>query len=178
MTKTDLSAIDHLKNELQVKALKGFKKIETMGEHYELGALLSKGAFGRVYRAKHVQMDTETAVKVVSKEKVGEQQIHAELMQNELEVLQEVSHPNIMRVIEVVEDEENYYIITEFISGGNLLDKLKEVGGSFTEVQTSSIIKQVLMAINYMHQTMQISHRDIKLENILCMPQKSPEDDL
>ena len=112
--------------------MKGFKEITSLKDHYELGDNLAKGAFGAVFHAKHAQTGTETAIKIVKKEKIQEREIHVELMQNELLVLETVTHPNIMRVFELMEDSENFYIVTEFISGGNLLDKLKEVG-TFTE---------------------------------------------
>jgi len=62
-----------------------------------------------------------------------------ELMKSELKVLEETTHPNIMRVFELMEDSESYFIVTEFISGGNLLDKFTKVG-SFTEDQAAKII--------------------------------------
>ena len=85
-------------------------------------------------------------------------------MENELTVLSKVSHPNIMRVFELMEDDTNYYIVTEFIQGGNLKDKKMPL----SEKSTRALIKQVLMALTYMHETVKISHRDIKLENVLC----------
>ena len=45
-------------------------------------------------------------------------------MMSELKVLEETNHPNIPRVFELFEDNQNYYIITELISGGNMLEKL------------------------------------------------------
>ena len=85
-------------------------------------------------------------------------------MENELTVLQKISHPNIMRVFELMEDDTNYYIVTEFIAGGNLKDKQMPL----SEKSTRALIKQVLMALTYMHETVKITHRDIKLENVLC----------
>jgi calcium-dependent protein kinase len=48
-------------------------------------------------------------------------------MMNELKVLEETNHPNIPRVFELFEDHKNYYIITELISGGDMLAKLMEL---------------------------------------------------
>jgi calcium-dependent protein kinase len=48
-------------------------------------------------------------------------------MMNELKVLEETNHPNIPRVFELFEDHRNYYIITELISGGNMLEKMMEM---------------------------------------------------
>lgn len=48
-------------------------------------------------------------------------------MMSELKVLEETNHPNIPRVFELFEDNQNYYIITELISGGNMLEKMIEL---------------------------------------------------
>lgn len=70
-----------------------------------------------------------------------------------------------MSVYEILEDDKNYYIGTELLEGGELFDRIISVK-SFSEYKASYIIKQVLLAINYMHQK-KIAHRDIKPENIL-----------
>lgn len=70
-----------------------------------------------------------------------------------------------MSVYEILEDNKNYYIATELLEGGELFDRIIEVK-TFSELKASYIIKQVLLAINYMHQK-KIAHRDLKPENIL-----------
>lgn len=59
---------------------------------------------------------------------------------NELKVLEETTHPNIPRVFELFEDNMNYYIITELISGGNMLEKMME-DNKITEKSVCNIIK-------------------------------------
>ena len=71
-------------------------------------------------------------------------------MMSELSVLQKCSHPNIMQVNELLEDDEYYYIVTELLEGGELFDRIIEVQ-QFSEKKAAFIIKQVLLAINYMH---------------------------
>lgn len=84
---------------------------------------------------------------------------------SELTVLKKCSHPNIMNVNEILEDNNNYYIVSELLEGGELFDRILEVS-KFDEMKAAFIIKQVLLAINYMHQK-NITHRDLKPENIL-----------
>jgi len=70
-----------------------------------------------------------------------------------------------MNVNEILEDDENFYIVCELLEGGELFDRLiKE--NSFDESKAAHIVKQVLLAINYMHKK-NITHRDLKPENIL-----------
>ena len=80
-------------------------------------------------------------------------------------MLQNVNHPNIVRVIDLFEDSVNFYIVTELMKGGELYDHMINVK-RLSERQAASIIKQCLQAITYMH-SQNIVHRDIKPENIL-----------
>jgi calcium-dependent protein kinase len=107
---------------------------------------------------------------------VGETPVYKKLMMDELKVLEDTDHPNIPKVYALFEDKKNYYIITELVSGGNMLDKMMSMQ-KISETVTAKVIKQVLLCLNYMHKKM-ITHRDIKLENLLCMPQEKPTDDL
>jgi len=54
------------------------------------------------------------------------------LLQNELSILGEKSHPNIIRIVDLIEDNENYYIVSEVVKGGELFKRLTKVQ-SFTE---------------------------------------------
>ena len=70
-----------------------------------------------------------------------------------------------MHVNEIMQDETNYYIVTEILEGGELFDRILEVK-SFSEKKAAMILKQILLAINHMH-SKNITHRDLKPENIL-----------
>jgi calcium-dependent protein kinase len=95
------------------------------------------------------------------------------LMISELQVLQDLVHPHIMHVNEIMEDHDHYYIVTEILEGGELFDRIIDVK-SFSEKKAAYILKQVLLAINYMHK-MNVTHRDLKPENIL-LESKNVED--
>ena len=83
-----------------------------------------------------------------------------------MSVLEETVHPHITRVFELMEDDRCYYIVMELVSGGNLFDMIRSKR-RFSEDQAANIIKQLLLALNYMH-GMNIMHRDLKPENLLC----------
>lgn len=92
-------------------------------------------------------------------------------MEGELEVLEELSHPNIMVIYELLEDEKFYFIISEFVRGGELFNFVVERSkdkkeGALTESEVQKISIQLFKALNYMHKN-KIVHRDIKPENIL-----------
>jgi calcium-dependent protein kinase len=70
-----------------------------------------------------------------------------------------------MRIYELLEDDDNYYIISEFIRGGELFDRIIK-SKQFNEEKASFLIYQILLALNYIHNK-NIMHRDLKPENIL-----------
>lgn len=103
------------------------------------------------------------AVKVTKKEDLefGERQ---KLLQ-EIEILKELDHPSICRIIDIFEDKKKFYFVQEYLAGGGLFESLIQNVG-FTENASASIIRQVMSAVAYLH-SRKIAHRDIKPENIL-----------
>ena len=78
-------------------------------------------------------------------------------------------HPNIIKIHEFFEGEEHFFIIMDYLTGGELFDSILErfqSGNPFTEYDTSRIITQTLAALNYCHSN-NIVHRDLKPENIM-----------
>ena len=86
-------------------------------------------------------------------------------MQNELAILEDTTHPFIMNIYELLHDEKFYFIISEFIRGGELYDYIVSTE-TISEEKVRRIVQQLFLALNYMHQK-NIVHRDIKPENIL-----------
>ncbi|CAD7083225.1 unnamed protein product [Hermetia illucens] len=73
--------------------------------------------------------------------------------------------PNIVKLIEVLRDNENTYIVMEYLSGGELLDRIRE-SSRFTEDEAGHYFCQIVKAVSTMH-AQNIVHRDLKPENIL-----------
>ena len=106
-------------------------------------------------------------MKIISKKSVAKRKIYLDLLVNEMSILAEKAHPRIVRIVELIEDDENYYIVSEVLKGGELFKRIIEAK-CFTEQQASIIIKQIMEGLNYMHQQM-VTHRDLKPENILLV---------
>lgn len=104
-------------------------------------------------------------MKIIKKTSLNQNKVLPTLMMNELDVLKKTNHPNIMNVVEILEDDMHFYVVSEILEGGELFDRITEVQ-SFSEKKAAYILQQVLLAINYMHKK-NISHRDLKPENIL-----------
>lgn len=79
---------------------------------------------------------------------------------NELTILKALDHPNLLRIYDVYEEPENFYIVSELCTGGELFDQIS-LRKSFTEPAASVYFHQILQAIRYLHEN-RIMHRDIK----------------
>jgi calcium-dependent protein kinase len=78
----------------------------------------------------------------------------------ELKVLRTMDHPNIIKLFEIYDYKDFYYVVTEHCSGGELFEFLKS-RNRITESTVAIIMKQILSAVNYMHKK-NIMHRDLK----------------
>ena len=76
-------------------------------------------------------------------------------MKQELSVLQTMDHPYIVHILELLYDDDNLYFVAELMEHGDLMtvyQKIVDNNWSFTEQDAKNICKQILMALNYMHQ--------------------------
>lgn len=143
------------------------KNESTVEENYKTISKLGKGSFGRVYKVLHLSTGIVRAMKVIRKDNVKLQDNNTSFLR-EIEILMSLEHPNIIKIFEYYEDDINFCIITEYVSGGELYEVISKFK-SFTEQQVKYIMKQLLLALNYLHLN-NIVHRDIKPENILVDP--------
>ncbi len=137
-------------------------------DYYRIGKMLGSGAFGEVRMCVHRETGAQRAVKVLRKSHMDEDE--KRMLFNEINILKELDHPNIVKMYEFFEDEKRYYIVTEICKGGELFDEII-ARGKFTERDASILMKQVLSCVNYCHK-MHVVHRDLKPENILLEQNK------
>ena len=140
-----------------------------MIEDYSLIKSIGKGEFGEVYLASKKGINQLFAIKKVSKQKIESPSIK-KYFTNEVTILKELQHKNIIRLETILQTAHNFYIITEFYNGGSLTDCLRKYrmikGKPFTEEIVQHLMRQIIDALKYLH-SKRIIHRDLKLDNML-----------
>ena len=146
----------------------------TIEDNYKIISKLGKGSFGSVFKVQNIKTNEIRALKVIKKTSIIYQDDDHKFLK-EIEILIKLEHPNIIKIYEYYTDDINFYLITDYISNGELYNYVYKAK-SFNERQTQYIMKQVLCAVNYLHLN-NIAHRDIKLENILVEQEITSNDE-
>ena len=118
---------------------------------------------GVVKRAINRTTGDEFAVKIITKTSMDEEERIA--MNNEILILSQIDHPNVIKLFETYETNEELFLVMELMKGGELFDRIVE-NEFFTEREAKEIISPIVDAVNYWHE-LNIIHRDLKPENLL-----------
>ncbi|TYI77082.1 hypothetical protein E1A91_D06G121400v1 [Gossypium mustelinum] len=130
---------------------------------YEMGRLLGKGTFAKVYHCKDLTTGENVAIKVVSKDQVKKQGM-MEQIKREISVLRLVRHPNIVELKEVMATKTKIFFVMEHVRGGELFAKVYK--GKLKENVARKYFQQLISAVDLCH-SRGVSHRDLKPENLL-----------
>jgi calcium-dependent protein kinase len=149
------------------------RKIE---DDYEMGAtVLGEGVTGEVVKAwsksKSFSQVARPAYAVKTIHLVGAEAIKLERMRREVDVLMRVDHPHIARIDDVYETGEATHLVMECCEGGDVCDRYNAIG-RFSEEDAASTIRQMLLAIQYLH-NQGIAHCDIKMEHFMYISKES-----
>jgi len=142
------------------------KPIEEVYDGVHTGPVLGSGISGLVRLVTHKATGVKYAVKCLDLGLVetaeGLQQLREEIF-----IMCQLDHPNIVRLEEVYESHSEIYLVQELCLGGELFDRLDEQPDyHYTEAQCARLVKQMLCSVRYLH-SKGIIHRDLKLENFL-----------
>eukprot|EP01097_Dermamoeba_algensis_P008559 TRINITY_DN5746_c0_g1_i1.p1 TRINITY_DN5746_c0_g1~~TRINITY_DN5746_c0_g1_i1.p1 ORF type:complete len:351 (+),score=30.91 TRINITY_DN5746_c0_g1_i1:260-1312(+) len=138
--------------------------MELLLQKYHIIRQIGQGGFSVLHLVKSLADQSFYAAKQISKSCPG---LTSHLI--ECEVLQKISqypHPNLARFVELIEDDEELFIIMEYLPGGDLLEYLMKHEEALPEAQVKKIFCSLISAVNHLHQ-LGIVHRDLKLENVL-----------
>ena len=142
--------------------------MKMVGE-YKLFKLLGKGSFGEVYLTQKGNNPQILATKSLDKKQTDRPSVK-KYFDNEISIMKELNHPNIVKFYDMLQSLSHYYVIMEYCNGGSLsscLRKYKQLyNNPFTQQIVQFLMKQILDGLIYIH-SRKIIHRDIKLDNIL-----------
>ena len=131
---------------------------------------IGKGSFGEVFITSKAGTKELFATKKVKKSMVMDEKVK-KYFNNELFILKNVNHPNIVKLYDIKQTLNNFYLVFDLCNGGGLSNcleryKKKHDGKPFPENIVQHLMKQIVSGMKYLHNK-KILHRDIKLDNIL-----------
>ena len=136
-------------------------------EYYPV-EIIGAGSFGLVVNVIKIKTKQKMAVKIIDK---NNSNLDSEYLNKEVKILNSLDDPRIMKIYDILDNADYFFIFMELIEGGNLKDLIikryldKNVY-LFRDSECSQIMKGIFEALNYLHKN-NIIHRDIKPENIL-----------
>ncbi len=139
-------------------------KGQKINDRYEIEKLIGEGGMANVYLANDTILDRKVAVKVLRGDLAGDEKF-VRRFQREALSASSLSHPNIVEIYDVGEDDGNFYIVMEYIEGKTLKQLIKK-RGVLSLPETIDIMLQLLDALATAHDSY-IIHRDIKPQNIM-----------
>lgn len=130
---------------------------------YTFGEILGRGSFGLVKEVVSKENHTRFAVKIINVDRMSADE--RKTVQDEKNIMLQISHPNVVRQIEFFETKKKLYLVMEILSGGELFDRIVEKG-SFSERDSVAVVVSIAEALQYLHGR-GVVHRDLKPENLL-----------
>ncbi|RMD40888.1 hypothetical protein DV735_g4249, partial [Chaetothyriales sp. CBS 134920] len=141
---------------------------------WALGKTIGQGSMGKVKLAKNIETDEQAAVKIVPRQTIDDQgraRDERADRSKEIRTAREAAmasllhHPYICKMIDVQKTDYHWYMLFEYVNGGQMLDYII-AHGRLKEKQARKFGRQIASALDYCHRN-SVVHRDLKIENIL-----------
>ncbi|KAG8371034.1 hypothetical protein BUALT_Bualt13G0045000 [Buddleja alternifolia] len=139
-------------------------KIKRRIGNYEVGRTIGEGTFAKVKFARNSETGQPVAIKILDKDKVLKHKM-AEQIRREIATMKLIKHPNVVQLYEVMASKTKIFIVLEFVTGGELFDKIVN-HGRMKENEARKYFQQLINAVDYCH-SRGVFHRDLKPENLL-----------
>ncbi|XP_019417722.1 PREDICTED: CBL-interacting serine/threonine-protein kinase 8 [Lupinus angustifolius] len=131
---------------------------------YEIGRTIGEGTFAKVKFAQNTETGESVAMKVLDRSTILKHKM-VDQIKREISIMKLVRHPYVVRLHEVLASRTKIYIILEFITGGELFDKIIH-HGRLSEAESRRYFQQLIDGVDYCH-SKGVYHRDLKPENLL-----------
>ncbi|KAL7126977.1 hypothetical protein ABFS83_14G223400 [Erythranthe nasuta] len=131
---------------------------------YEVGRTIGEGTFAKVKFARNSETGEHVALKILDKDKVLKHKM-ADQLRQEIATMKLIKHPTVVQLYEVMASKTKIFIVLEFVTGGELFDKIVN-NGRMKEDEARKYFQQLIHAIDYCH-SRGVFHRDLKPENLL-----------
>ncbi|KAL1383363.1 hypothetical protein pipiens_013162 [Culex pipiens pipiens] len=135
---------------------------------YEILEEIGTGAFGVVHRCRERKTGNVFAAKFIPVSQNSER----DLIRKEIDIMNQLHHRKLIHLHDAFEDEDEFVLIYEFLSGGELFERITTEGYRMCEQEIIEYMKQICEAVKYMHEK-NIIHLDIKPENVMCQTRNS-----
>jgi len=148
---------------------------ELDSRRYQIYEKLGSGSMGHVYRAHDQRLDTDVVVKVPTLARLEDQRF-IERFTQECRFLVQLSHPNVVKVIDVGQLENIPYVVMQYLSGGTLYERSGGRRGKMVPMTPDEVaewLPNIAKALDFMH-SRHFIHRDVKPENILYDDHDNP----
>ncbi|MFU8795563.1 MAG: protein kinase domain-containing protein, partial [Dethiobacteria bacterium] len=135
-----------------------------LAERYEIIEKIAEGGMARVYRGRDLILKRTIAVKVLKDQMTGDASF-IRRFEREAQSAAALSHPHIVNIYDVGEEEGTYYMVMEYVDGENLKEYIRKQG-KLSPAEAIKITRQIAEALEQAHAA-GVVHRDIKPQNIL-----------
>uniref|UniRef100_A0A8D8QGY6 Twitchin n=1 Tax=Cacopsylla melanoneura TaxID=428564 RepID=A0A8D8QGY6_9HEMI len=143
-------------------------KTSSVYDHYDILEEIGTGAFGVVHRCRERKTGNIFAAKFIP----VSHNLEKELIRKEIDIMNQLHHPKLINLHDAFEDDDEMVLIFEFLSGGELFERITSPDYKMSEAEVINYMRQVCEAVKHMHEK-NIIHLDVKPENIMCQTRSS-----
>lgn len=156
--------LEEIEYKTWIEKLKIVTAYINLDDMYEMKQELGSGKFGLIKLAINKQTKQKVAIKIMTKKTMSPEDL--EFVKTEIDVLRVCNHPNIIKLYDVFENADYYYIVMEYCEGGDFFTYLEKRKFRLSESRAAKIMHKMFTAVYFIH-SYGIAHRDLKPENVL-----------
>lgn len=150
-------------------------KTGSIKEYYTLGKELGHGRYGTTFLCTENSTGNQYACKTIPKRRLTTEE-DTEHVRREIQIMHHMAgQPNVVSIVDVYEDAVSVYVIMELCEGGELFDRIIELG-HYTEKQASDVSRVIVSVVDACH-SLGVMHRDLKPEKFLFVDEVKEEEE-